>query len=276
MNRPHRFAGFTMAGVLALGGLAGCGSTTQNSATGVNRNQVLIAGGSQLEQRAAQQYDQMLQAAQQKGVLNTNPAQVARLRQIASRIIPQTANFRADAPRWNWQVNEITSKSMNAFCMPGGKIIFLSGIIDRLGLTDDEIAAIMAHEIAHALREHSREQASISALGQLGLAAAGAYFGLSQTQMQLAGMAADVGLSKPFSRNHEREADSIGLELMARAGYNPQAAISLWQKMNRADPSGIPQFLSTHPNNANRMQSIQALLPRVMPLYQQAGGGRYR
>lgn len=264
---------------MALAGamLAGCGSTTSTGATGVGRKQVLLMGEETVNQQSAAAYQQMLAAAQQKGVLNRNPAQLARLRQIAGRIIPQTRAFRADAPNWNWQVNLIQANTANAFVAPGGKIMFFSGIIDRPQLTDDEIAAIMAHEIAHALRQHSREQASVGLLQQVGLAVLGSQMGLSQSQMQVAGALTSLGVDRPFSRSHETEADVLGLELMARAGYNPQGALTLWRKMSQlAGRSEPPQFLSTHPATANRVATIQARLPQVMPLYQQARQGSFR
>ncbi len=164
----------------------------------------------------------------------------------------------------------LKSNELNAYCSPGGKIMFYTGIVDRLSLTDDEIAAVMAHEMAHALREHGRERASRSGATQFGLGILASAVGLTQGQAQLAGMATQIGLELPFNRNQESEADALGLELMARAGYNPQAAISLWNKMNAANQGEPPQFLSTHPGSQNRIQHIQALLPRVNPLYLQA------
>lgn len=154
--------------------------------------------------------------------------------------------------------------------MPGGKIMFYSGIIDRLNLTDDEIAAIMGHEMAHALREHARERISNEVATKAGIGIAASVFGLSQGQAQLAGIAGDLGISRPHSRTQEAEADKIGLVLLAKAGYNPKAAISLWQKMQRAGEGEPPQFLSTHPSSSNRIANLQALLPQVMPYYEQA------
>ena len=145
-----------------------------------------------------------------------------------------------------------------------------TGIIDRLNLTDDEIAAIMGHEMAHALREHGRERASRSGATQLGLSVLASAIGLTEGQTQIAGMATQLGLDLPFNRGQESEADSLGLELMARAGYNPQAAISLWNKMSAASQGEPPQFLSTHPGAQNRIRTLQSLMPKVVPLYQQS------
>ncbi|MGA0024880.1 MAG: M48 family metallopeptidase, partial [Burkholderiales bacterium] len=160
---------------------------------------------------------------------------------------------------------------LNAFCMPGGKIMFYSGLIKRLNLTDDEIAIVMGHEIAHALREHSREQVSQEIAAQTAIGVGAALLGLGDGATQLTGAAYDALISPRFSRSHETEADRIGLELSARAGYDPRAGVTLWQKMIKASGgSSPPEFLSTHPAGANRIREIESLLPAVMPLYNAA------
>lgn len=259
--------------VLALSGLtalSGCSSSTINSSTGSDRKQLMLVSSQEINQASAQSYQRTLVAASQKGLLNPNAAQLQRIQRIANRLIPQVNIYNPEARTWNWQVNMLKSNELNAYCSPGGKIMFYTGIVDRLSLTDDEIAAVMAHEMAHALREHGRERASRSGATQFGLGILASAVGLTQGQAQLAGMATQIGLELPFNRNQESEADALGLELMARAGYNPQAAISLWNKMNAASQGGPPQFLSTHPGSQSRIQNIQALLPRVNPLYLQA------
>ena len=250
--------------------LAGCTSTTNTGAVGVNRQQLLLVSSEQVLQLSAQSYANTLKEAKSKGVLDRNTAQLNRLKIIANRLIGQVGTYRTDAAAWDWEVHTIKSDELNAFVVPGGKIMFYSGIIDRLNLTDDEIAAIMGHEISHALREHSRERLSREYATQTGIGVAASIFGLSQGQAELAGTAGNLGLSLPHSRTQESEADQIGLELMARAGYNPQAAVSLWQKMQKASEGEPPQFLSTHPSSSNRISQLQALMPKVMPLYQQA------
>ncbi|WP_410209672.1 M48 family metallopeptidase [Aquirhabdus sp.] len=253
---------------LCLAGLTGCSSTTQLGATGVDRRQFMLVSSDEINAASSQQYQQIIAEARQKGVLDTNAAQVQRLRNIANRLIAQTPRFRPDVKNWQWEVHLVNSDQLNASCMPGGKILFYTGIINRLNLTDDEIAAIMGHEMSHALREHGREQASRDMAQGLGLGILAAAVGLSDGATQAVGMAAQVGLDLPHSRAQEAEADTLGLELMARAGYNPQSALSLWQKMGAASTSAPPKFLSTHPPTAERYAHIQALLPRVMPLYQ--------
>lgn len=250
--------------------LTGCTSTTNGGAVGVDRQQLLLVSSEQVQELSAQSYNKNIKAARAKGVLDTNQAQLNRLKRIANRLVGQVGVYRPDAARWNWEVHTIKSNELNAFVMPGGKIMFYSGIIDRLNLSDDEIAAIMGHEMSHALREHSRERLSREYATQTGIGVAASVFGLSQGQAQLANVAGDLGLSRPHSRTQEAEADQIGLELMARAGYNPQAAITLWQKMQRASQGEPPQFLSTHPASSARIAQLQALMPKVMPLYQKA------
>jgi predicted Zn-dependent protease len=258
--------------VAVLLALAGCETTTQGGAVGAERKQLMLISSAQLDQMAAQAYTKLRSDAAQKGALNTDAALTQRVRTIASRIEPQTKVFRADAPGWKWEVNVITSNELNAFCMPGGKIVFYSGLIRQLNLTDDEIAIVMGHEISHALREHSREQVSQAMAAQGAIGVGAALLGLGEGSADLAGTAYEALIATRFSRVDEAEADRIGLELTARAGYDPRAGVALWQKMMKATNQGgrPPEFLSTHPAEANRIAEIQALLPTVMPLYEQA------
>lgn len=251
--------------------MSGCSSTTEAGAVGADRKQLLLVSSEEVLQLSNQAYQQTLSQARRAGKLDVNTAQVARLRRIANNLIPHTTVYRADAGMWRWAVHAISDNTINAYVMPGGKIVFYSGIIDKLQLSDAEIAAIMGHEMAHALREHSREKLSRSMATGGVISIASAALGLSSGQAQLASLAGSVGLDLPHSRTQETEADKIGLELMARAGYNPTAAITLWRKMQRADGgNGSPQFLSTHPSSDSRIKQMQALLPTVMPLYQSA------
>ncbi len=225
------------------------------------------------EQSAAMQYNQMKQQFAEKGILAPdNHPQVQRLRAIAKRILPFAPRFNARAAQWRWEVNLVSSRQLNAFCMPGGKIAFYTGIIDSLQLSDDEIAIVMGHEVAHALREHARERMAKSEItngfawlaGQL--AANSKYGGVAQLGIQ--GIA-DLTKLK-FSRDDETEADVVGLDLAARAGFDPRAGVSLWQKMSAANKGAPPQWLSTHPAGNNRIQEIEKHLPEVMPLYHAA------
>jgi predicted Zn-dependent protease len=245
-------------------------STTAPGVIGVERKQVMWVSEADVEQSATQAYTLEMNKARQAGQLNANPAQTGRVRAIAARLIRQTTVFRPDAASWQWDVNVQENKELNAYCMPGGKIMVYSGLIDTLKLSDGELATVIGHEMAHALREHSREAVSRAYAQQLGLGALGALAGLNQSSMQLAGMVTDVTFTLPRSRVQESEADRVGLELMARAGYDPHAALTLWQKMGEASQNGTPAFLSTHPSSSTRLEDLRALLPRVLPLYDAA------
>ena len=262
-------AALLVSAMLALGG---CASTTEGGAVGAERKQLLLISSQQLEQMAAQSYAKLQADASKKGTLNTDPALTQRVRAIATRIQPHTAVFRRDAPGWKWEVNVINSNELNAFCMPGGKIAFYSGLIKQLNLSDNEIAVVMGHEISHALREHSREQVSQAIAAQATIGVGAALLGLGGGSADLANTAYEALIATKFSRVDESEADRIGLELTARAGYDPRAGITLWQKMMRAGGSGgrPPEFLSTHPAETNRIQQIESLLPTVLPLYEAA------
>jgi predicted Zn-dependent protease len=252
--------------------LAGCQTvqTTQPGAVGVERQQSMLLSSKEVDQSAAQAYDQVLAAADKKGQVNQDPVLLERIRRVSKRLIPQTGVFRADAPAWEWEVNLISSKELNAWCMPGGKIAFYTGLIERLKLTDDEIAAIMGHEIAHALREHGRERASQAMAQGIALSIIGAAAGVSRSGMDLTQLVLNVTLNLPNSREHETEADRIGVELAARAGYDPRAAGNVWAKMARAADGQPPEILSTHPAPATRIADLRVYAARVMPLYEQA------
>ena len=232
----------------------------------------LVPAG-QVEQQAAQQYQQTLaQAAQQKALAPEGHPALQRLRGIAQRIIPNSTSWNPRAQGWKWEVNLIGSNQINAWCMPGGKIAFYTGILNTLKLTDDEVAAVMGHEIAHALREHARERMGKSAATNIGANVLSQVLGLGQTGQALTGYGAQL-LTLKFSRENESEADLVGLELAARSGYNPEAGISLWQKMSANNNGAPPQWLSTHPASGTRIADIQRNLPNVMPLYQRAKKG---
>lgn len=251
--------------------LGGCQTTTSGGAVGTDRQQLLLVSSQQLEQMAAQSYSKLTSEAAAKGTLNTDASMLRRLRAIAQRIEPQTKIFRPDAPDWKWEVNMINSSELNAFCMPGGKIIFYSGLIRQLNLSDQEIAVVMGHEISHALREHSREQVSQALAAQSAIGLGAVLFGFGQGSVDIAGVLYQSLIATRFSRTDENEADRMGLELSARAGYDPRAGVTLWQKMIKANSGGSPPlYLSTHPTEASRVQQIEELLPIVLPLYKAA------
>ena len=226
----------------------------------------------QVEQGAAQQYEQLKRQAAQQGALGPdNHPQVLRLRAIAKKMLPFTTKWNPRAAHWKWEVNLIGSKQINAFCMPGGKIAFYSGILDTLKMTDDEVAMVMGHEIAHALREHSRERMGKAAATNIGANVLSSVLGLGSVGNTVLGASANL-LSLKFSRDNETEADTVGLELAARAGYDPRAGITLWRKMQQASKRAPPQWMSTHPASDSRIKEIERHLPEVLPLYARASG----
>ena len=224
----------------------------------------------QVEAAAQQQYAQMAsQAKEQNVLLPDNHPQAVRLRAIAQRIIPHAVDWNSRAKQWQWQVMVLNSKELNAFCMPGGKIAFYTGILDTLKLTDDEAAMIMGHEMAHALREHARERMGKTSATQVGASLLSSLLGLGSTGDTLLNMGGQL-LTLKFSRANESEADLVGMELAARAGYDPRAGISLWRKMAAASKGAPPQWLSTHPASNTRIQEMEAAMPQVMPIYDRA------
>ncbi len=226
----------------------------------------------QVEAMALEQYAGMKREASRQGALvpDKHP-QVARLRAIAQRIIPQAERWNPRAAQWQWEINLIAAREVNAFCMPGGKIAVFSGLLTTLKPNDDELAIVLGHEIAHALREHGRERMAKGALVNLGASLGSALLGLKDTGQMVMGQGAKLVLLK-FSRSDETEADLVGLDIAARAGYDPRAGIALWQKMAAVGKNAPPQWLSTHPAGKNRIADIRKHLPEVLPLYAKAKG----
>lgn len=256
---------------LALGAVA-CQTvqTTGAGAVGVERTQTMLVSAQEVEQASAAEYAKVIGEAGRKNALNRDRAQLERVRGITRRLIAQAPAFRKDAAGWKWEVNVITADEVNAWCMAGGKMAIYTGLIDRLKLTDDEIAAVMGHEIAHALREHARERVSKAMATGIGVSVAGALLGVGQVGQDLMSTVAKVTFELPNSREHEMEADRMGVELAARAGYDPRAAVTLWDKMASQSAGAPPQWLSTHPSHANRQRDLAEYAARVMPLYQGA------
>ncbi|MCL4184551.1 MAG: M48 family metallopeptidase [Burkholderiaceae bacterium] len=272
MNRIRTFAIALAVSTLLLGGCQSV-KTTSAGAVGVERTQRMstMVSEADMRQQAELAYRETLAAEQKKGALNADAALTGRVRGIANRLIPATAAFRPEAARWTWEVNVIRSDQINAWCMPGGKIAVYTGLISKLQLTDDEIAAVVGHEIAHALREHARERASEQMGAQVLIGGAAILLGGGQASMDLGSAFYKAFFGLPNSRLHETEADRIGVELAARAGYDPRASITLWQKMASASGGGAgPEFLSTHPSAETRTRDLQVYAQRVMPLYEQA------
>jgi predicted Zn-dependent protease len=265
------------AAALSVLGVVGCQSTqtTEGGVVGVERKQQMtsLVSAKEIEQQAAQEYGQLMTQAQKKGLLNQNAQHVQRVRAAAQRLIPHVRVFRPDAVQWKWEANVLTSKDVNAWCMPGGKMAVYTGLIERLNVTDDELAAVMGHEIAHALREHARERIGRQMATQTGTAIGAIALEILtgvRIDPQLAGTVSNAVFVLPNSREAEQEADRIGVELAARAGYDPRAAITLWQKMGKVGGSAPPEWLSTHPSNETRLRDLEVYAQKVMPLYQAA------
>lgn len=270
MVMRSRIRGLIVAVVALLATACQSVQTTQPGAVGVSRKQIMMVSAEKVDQGAKVAYDQEVNKARSAGALNADKEEFQRVQKISQRLIPQTTTFRPDASSWNWEVNVQTSEDVNAYCMPGGKIMVYTGLIDVVKPTDAELAAVIGHEIAHALREHSRERLSRAYAEQLVLAGVAVATGAEQSTMQVASQVSAVTFTLPHSREQEAEADRIGLELMARAGYDPNAAVTLWQKMSKASSGGPPEFLSTHPSGESRIRDLEKNVPRVLPLYHSA------
>ena len=261
-----------LAVALSLAPMANAVARDDNEGVVVRRPSITrrLVSEATLEVHALQQYRGLLRAAQAKSALAPQDhPQVVRLHTISQKIIPHVSKWNEEAKSWKWEVNVIGSPQVNAFCMPGGKIAFFLGILEKLELTDDEVAMVMGHEMAHALREHARARLAKTRLTGLGAQALITLLGLGD--LGQAGLSAGAQLlTLRFSRGDESEADLIGMELAARAGYDPRAGITLWQKMNSAAKRAPPQWLSTHPASARRVADMKSQMDRVLPLYARA------
>lgn len=250
--------------------LAACAQvhTTQSGTVGVNRAQYMsgLVSESELNQEAQNQYAQIISSARSQGALDSNAAQVKKVQAIANKLIAQVGVFRADAKSWDWEIHMLKSDEINAWCMPGGKIAVYTGLLDKIKPTDAELAAVLGHEIAHALREHTREQVSQQMATNLGLSVLAALTKNNQLA-DLGSNLTNVMFTLPNSRSNEIEADNMGVELAARAGYDPSAAISLWQKMGQSSAGAPPELLSTHPSSQSRIDNLKSSVQRVLPLY---------
>ena len=267
MNFPTAFRSLCL---LALALLTSCAT---NPITG--RSQLLLVSEQSAIAESAQAYQSMMSGLDKKGKISTDSKFSARIHLITDRLIDQAILFRPETRNWAWSVNVIDEpKTVNAFCMAGGKMGIYTGLIEKIKPTDDEIAAVMGHEISHALLQHSREQMSEQAVMGVGVALIGVTASSDAdrgTRENVAGLAAITLIMLPHSRNHESEADKLGVELAAKAGYNPRAAVTLWNKM-LAESGGKSNFdwLSTHPASPKRVAALESLEAEMMGFYQQA------
>ena len=258
----------TWLATIALGALLAACAT---SPTG--RTQLMLVSEQQAISSSRQAYLQEMGKYRQEGKLVTDPRVLARVERITGRLVAQAIQMRPDSAKWEWSVEVIDEpKQVNAWCMAGGRMAIYTGLIRQVDPTDDELAQVMGHEISHALANHTAERMSVVMAGQAGVLAAGILSDKPVQSMAIAAAAAKLAVELPNSRAAENEADEIGIKLAAKAGYDPRAAVTLWQKMGKVgDGKAPPAWISTHPSDAQRQQRLNAMVPKMMPLYQQPG-----
>jgi predicted Zn-dependent protease len=233
------------------------------------RKQLMLVSEDQAISSSRQAYAQEMGKYQKEGKLVTDPQVLKRVAVITERLVAQAVKMRPDSAQWQWSVQVIDEpKTVNAWCMAGGRMAIYTGLIKQVDPTDDELAQVMGHEIAHALANHTAERMSTAMAANAGIIAAGLLSDKPGQTMVLAAAAATVAIKLPNSRTSENEADQIGIELAAKAGYDPRAAVTLWQKMAKVGGSSPPEFMSTHPSDETRQQRLGALAPKMMPYYQ--------
>ena len=258
----------TLLATIALAALLAACAT---SPTG--RTQLMLVSEQQAISSSRQAYLQEMSKYKKEGKLVTDPRLLARVEGITSRLVAQAILTRPDSAKWEWSVEVIDEpKQVNAWCMAGGRMAIYTGLIRQVDPTDDELAQVMGHEISHALANHTAERMSVAMAGQAGVLAAGILSDKPVQSMAIAAAAAKLAIELPNSRAAENEADEIGIKLAAKAGYDPRAAVTLWQKMGKVgDGKAPPAWISTHPSDAQRQQRLNAMVPKMMPLYQQPG-----
>jgi predicted Zn-dependent protease len=236
------------------------------------RHQLMLVSEDSAIAASKQAYVEMLKPYAQKGKIDNNPSLRGRVYRITGRLIAQAIKMRPETKGWDWSIKIIDDpETINAWAMAGGKMAIYSGLVEKLKPTDNELAQVLGHEIAHALAKHSAEKMSVAMASSIGVAAVGIAADGSGLALTGAALAAALAVQKPNSRAAESEADRIGIELAAKAGYDPRAAVTLWQKMAKAGGKSPPEFLSTHPAPENREKKLAALVPRMLPYYEQKG-----
>jgi predicted Zn-dependent protease len=252
--------------VVCLTLIVGCAT----SPTG--RRQLMLVSEDSAINASKQAYVEMLKPYEQQGKIDNNQALKDRVYKITGHLVAQAIKMRPETKNWEWSIKIIDDpKTVNAWAMAGGKMALYSGLVTQLNATDDELAQVLGHEIAHALAKHSAEKMSVAMASTIGVAAVGVAADRKGLALTGAALAAALAVQKPNSRAAESEADRIGIELAAKAGYDPRAAISLWQKMAKAGGKSPPEFLSTHPSPENREKKLAEFVPQMMPYYEQKG-----
>ncbi|HVN43596.1 MAG TPA: M48 family metallopeptidase [Steroidobacteraceae bacterium] len=237
------------------------------------RSQLMLVSEDQAISSSRQAYAEQMGKYQKAGKLVTDPKVLERIERITGRLVAQAVEWRPATAKWQWSVEVIDDpKTVNAWCMAGGRMAIYTGLLTKVDPTDDELAEVMGHEIGHALANHTAEQMSYALASEMGVLAAGLMSNQSGQTMAAASVAAQVGVQLPMSRTAETEADRIGIELAAKAGYDPHAAVTLWQKMSKVGGGGAtPEFLRTHPSDDKRQQRLSELEPKMRPYYEQPG-----
>jgi len=249
--------------LLAFAALSACAT----SPTG--RHQLALVSEKTAIEASKESYITQMSELKSQGKLVTDPRVLQRVDRITGRLVAQAVMKRPESAKWDWSVEVIDDpKTVNAWCMAGGRMAVYTGLLQKVDPTDDELAQVMGHEISHALANHTAERMSVALATQAGVAIAGVLSDNAAAAMSVTALAASVAVQLPNSRAAESEADEIGIELAAKAGYNPNAAISLWQKMGKVGGDTPPQFLSTHPSPGNREKRLAELAPKMMPFYQ--------
>lgn len=256
---------------LLLFGLA-LSACVSNPITG--RQQAMVVSDDQAAIESSKSYNQLIGEAGKNKTLDEDPAQLARIKAITDPLVREAIALRPNTGAWSWDVHVLQSDEVNAWCMAGGKMAIYTGLLSKLNPSDDEIAAVMGHEISHALLSHQAEKLSRTRMQQVGVSAgvlAGTLFGMNLSGLApIANSVADVGLQLPNSREAETEADTVGLQLAAKAGYNPEAAVTLWTKMLQVEGASVPEWLSTHPDTRTRLAHVKDEASKLMPVYEEA------
>ncbi len=223
----------------------------------------------QINQEAANSYTQVKQQAREQNAIDTTSTTAKRVHAVFNKMKPYAERANKTGVPFQWEITVLKSDELNAWAMPGGKMAFYTGLVDKLKLSDDEIAVVMGHEMAHALQEHGKSDRTVSAVtgivGVLADVAVTATTGVSTEGLLSTGV--DLIATKPFSRSQETEADEVGLMLMAESGYNPEAAPNVWVKMSQANGSSGLSIFSTHPSNEDRQENLARLVPKAKEIY---------
>jgi predicted Zn-dependent protease len=258
LSRPHSFLAACLIALVA--------SACATSPTG--RSQLMLVSEKTAIEASAQAYRETIGELQEEGKISQDPALKARVNRITAKLIAQAIRMRPDTAGWDWEITIIDDPdTVNAWAMAGGRMALYTGLIEKVEPTDDELAQVLGHEIAHALAKHTAEKMSVAMATQMGILAVGVASDSKSRDIALASVAAQLAINLPNSRTAEAEADRIGIELAAKAGYDPHAAVTLWQKMGQVGGKGPPQFLSTHPSPENREEKLKSYIPQMMPFY---------